>query len=97
MGRFKHEGANIRVDKNGTVVAYMGDDERFDYLYKFVAKNKFRPGKSAAARRHNKKLLTAGDLYVAKFAGTLVPDEANLGDGTLDPVDQERSHRWCPA
>jgi secreted PhoX family phosphatase len=28
MGRFKHEGANIRVDKDGTVVAYMGDDER---------------------------------------------------------------------
>ena len=82
MGRFKHEGANIRVDKDGTVVAYMGDDERFDYLYKFVAKNKYRPGKSAAARRRNKRLLTEGDLYVAKFNGTLVPDDYNLGDGT---------------
>ena len=45
MGRFKHEGANVRVDDDGTVVAYMGDDERFDYLYKFVAKRKYRPGK----------------------------------------------------
>ena len=48
MGRFKHEGANVRVDRDGTVAAYMGDDERFDYLYKFVAKRKYRPGISAA-------------------------------------------------
>jgi secreted PhoX family phosphatase len=89
MGRFKHEGANIRVDKDGTVVAYMGDDERFDYLYKFVARDKFRPAKSSAARRHNKKLLTAGDLYVAKFAGTLVPDDVNLGDGSWLPLTKD--------
>ncbi|MCG1038022.1 DUF839 domain-containing protein, partial [Polaribacter sp. DS7-9] len=39
MGRFKHEGANVRVAEDGRVVAYMGDDERNDYLYKFVSKN----------------------------------------------------------
>ena len=44
MGRFKHEGANVRVDDDGTVVAYMGDDERFDYLYKFVAKRQVPHG-----------------------------------------------------
>jgi secreted PhoX family phosphatase len=86
MGRFKHEGANIRVDENGTVVAYMGDDERFDYLYKFVADRKFRPGRSAAARRHNKRILTSGDLYVAKFSGTLDPDADNLGSGAWLPL-----------
>ena len=86
MGRFKHEGANIRVDRNGTVVAYMGDDERFDYLYKFVAKRKYRPGKSAAARRHNLRILTSGDLYVARFSGTLKPDAYNLGRGAWIPL-----------
>ena len=70
MGRFKHEGANVRVDRDGTVAAYMGDDERFDYLYKFVAKRKYRPGKSAAARRHNLTVLTEGDLYVASSAAS---------------------------
>ena len=40
MGRFKHEGANIRVDADGTVVAYMGDDERFDYVYRFVSRDR---------------------------------------------------------
>ena len=37
LGRFKHEGANVIVAKSGHVVAYSGDDERFDYLYKFVS------------------------------------------------------------
>ena len=83
MGRFKHEGANVRVDANGTVVAYMGDDERFDYLYKFVARRKYTPGNSARARRRNLELLTEGDLYVAKFSGEKQPVEVdNLGAGS---------------
>ena len=86
MGRFKHEGANVRVDADGTVVAYMGDDERFDYLYKFVARRKYRPGNSSAARRHNKLILSDGDLYVAKFSGSMRPDGANLGRGTWIPL-----------
>ena len=82
MGRFKHEGANVRVDANGTVVAYMGDDERFDYLYKFVARRKFTPGNSARARRRNLGLLEEGDLYVAKFDGDGQPANVdNLGGG----------------
>ncbi|GAB3254296.1 PhoX family phosphatase [Kineosporia babensis] len=86
MGRMKHEGANIRVDSDGTVVAYMGDDERFDYLYKFVAKNKYRKGDSRAARKHNLKLLSEGDLFVAKFTGEMQEDNANLGSGTWIPL-----------
>jgi hypothetical protein len=89
MGRFKHEGANIRVDADGTVAAYMGDDEKFDYLYKFVSRRKFRAGGSAAARRHNKLLLTEGDLYVAKFEGVQRDDNANLGTGTWLPLTQD--------
>ena len=36
MGRFKHEGAAGIVSKSGRYVVYQGDDERFDYVYKFV-------------------------------------------------------------
>jgi len=89
MGRMKHEAATIRVGEDGTVAAYMGDDERFDYLYKFVAKNKFRKGDSRAARKHNMKLLTEGDLYVAKFHGKQREDNANLGSGTWIPLTRD--------
>ncbi|WP_250000142.1 PhoX family phosphatase [Actinoplanes sp. M2I2] len=65
MGRFKHEGANVIVAKSGHVVAYMGDDERFDYLYKFVSEKKYRPGD----RKHNLTLLESGTLYVAQVTG----------------------------
>ena len=85
MGRFKHEGANVIVAKNGKVVAYMGDDERFDYLYKFVSDKKYRPGD----RRHNLTLLESGTLYVAQVTGDSPADEIDgtgklPGDGAFD-------------
>ncbi|MEU4422017.1 PhoX family phosphatase [Actinoplanes sp. NPDC024001] len=69
MGRFKHEGANVIVARSGHVVAYMGDDERFDYLYKFVSDKKYIDSKSPWARKHNLTLLESGTLYVAKVTG----------------------------
>ncbi|MFY1618876.1 PhoX family protein [Micromonospora sp. WMMD736] len=84
MGRFKHEGANVIVAKDGHVVAYMGDDERFDYLYKFVSDKKFLKGNSWAARKHNLTLLESGTLYVAKLDQTSAAEID--GSGTL-PAD----------
>ncbi|OYO22070.1 phosphatase [Enemella dayhoffiae] len=74
LGRFKHEAANIAVAKDGRVAAYMGDDERFDYFYKFVSANKMvaasrAAGSRAATARANSDLLDNGTLYVAKFTG----------------------------
>ena len=69
LGRLKHEGANIAVTPDGHVVAYMGDDQVNEYLYKFVSRDTFRPGSSRAAREHNMGLLEHGTLYVARFSG----------------------------
>ncbi|RAZ90122.1 dTDP-glucose 4,6-dehydratase [Mesorhizobium hawassense] len=63
MGRFKHEGAESIVAKDGRVVFYLGDDERFDYVYKFVTAGKFNPNDRTA----NMNLLDDGTLHVARF------------------------------
>ncbi|WP_127498913.1 PhoX family protein [Actinoplanes solisilvae] len=90
MGRFKHEGANVIVAKSGHVVAYMGDDERFDYLYKFVSEKKYRPGD----RKHNLTLLESGTLYVAQVTGDSPAAEID-GSGKL-PSDGafDGSGKW---
>jgi secreted PhoX family phosphatase len=84
LGRFKHEGANVRIAANGKAVAYSGDDERFDYLYKFVSKDTYREGD----RAHNMTLLSEGDLYVAKFTGNSAGEIDGSGalpsDGAFD-------------
>jgi secreted PhoX family phosphatase len=96
LGRMKHEGATIAVARDGRVVAYMGDDERFDYVYKFVSSRRMRRGHSAAARRHNLQLLDDGDLYVARFTGDSPAAEID-GSGKL-PSDGEFDGRgeWLP-
>jgi len=86
MGRFKHEGANVVVNKDGHVVAYMGDDERFDYLYRFVSKKKYRKGDTAKARKHNLRLLSEGDLSVARFYGDGLEDGVSDGTGEWLPL-----------
>jgi secreted PhoX family phosphatase len=96
LGRFKHEGANVIVARDGHVVAYMGDDERFDYMYKFVTDGRYKPGNSRLAREHNKKLLDSGTLYVAKFTGDSPAGEID-GTGKV-PSDGEfdGSGEWIP-
>ncbi|WP_159800786.1 PhoX family protein [Arthrobacter zhaoguopingii] len=95
LGRFKHEGANVTVAPDGRVVAYSGDDERFDYLYKFVSTNPVQPGNTPEARRANMSLLSQGSLYVARFQGNSVPEINGTGalpaDGAFDGVGE-----WLP-
>ncbi len=80
LGRFKHEGANVTVARNGQVAVYMGDDERGDYIYKFVSAKRFDARDNQSARKHNLTLLTEGTLYVARFTDE-APDPAPEYDG----------------
>jgi secreted PhoX family phosphatase len=96
LGRLKHEGANVIIADDGRAVAYMGDDERGDYLYKFVSADTFDPRDSQAAKRRNMQLLTRGTLYVARLTGD--DAEARDGDGSFVPADGEYDGlgTWIP-
>jgi secreted PhoX family phosphatase len=64
LGRFKHEGAETIVNKDGRLVIYSGDDQAMQFLYKFVTARRVDTVNRAA----NRDLLDSGTLFVAKFA-----------------------------
>jgi secreted PhoX family phosphatase len=61
LGRFKHENAACVLAPDGRVVVYMGDDERGEFLYRFVSRDVYVPGGDTST------LLDEGQLYVARF------------------------------
>jgi secreted PhoX family phosphatase len=81
LGRAAHEGAWVAVTKDGRAVVYSGEDARFEYIYKFVSRDKIKPGGFKA----NAELLDHGTLYVARFdaggRGRWIPMRA--GEGPL--------------
>jgi secreted PhoX family phosphatase len=83
LGRLKHEAATTVIASDGRIVVYTGDDERFDYMYKFVSGGKYNRNNRAA----NLGLLDRGTLYAAKFnddgSGQWLP--LVWGEGSLLP------------
>jgi uncharacterized protein len=63
LGRFRHEGAEMMVNKDGRVVVYSGDDAQFEFVYRFVSREVYRPDD----RAHNMRLLSDGVLSVARY------------------------------
>ena len=67
LGRKHQESATCTLTPDGRLAVYMGDDSNFEYIYKFVSRDKVRPGNDAAARAANRDLLDQGTLHVARF------------------------------
>ncbi|QJF51682.1 PhoX family protein [Roseobacter ponti] len=63
LGRFRHEGAETTVSKDGHLVVYSGDDNRFDYQYKYVSGGTITDETAV----FNSPLFSDGTLYVARF------------------------------
>ncbi|HTE18938.1 MAG TPA: PhoX family phosphatase, partial [Armatimonadota bacterium] len=88
LGRLKHEGAWVQKARDGRVVVYMGDDEQFEYIYRYVSTLPWR-----VARRRRLSPLDDGILYVARFKadGTgewlpLQPDNPALAGWSLNDI-----------
>jgi len=76
LGRLKHENAELVEGRGKRVVVYMGDDERFEYVYKFVSADNWK-----SMRARGQSPLDHGTLYAATF-------EAD-GTGTWHPLTME--------
>lgn len=63
LGRFAHEGASPVIARDGRIAVYMGDDDKFEYVYKFISAGRFDADNRAA----NRNLLERGTLHVARF------------------------------
>jgi secreted PhoX family phosphatase len=81
LGRAKREGAAGIINKDGRFAIYSGDDERFDYVYRFVTSGRV----DAANPKANADILDSGALSVARFDadGTLVWLPIVFGHGPL--------------
>jgi secreted PhoX family phosphatase len=81
LGRLKHEAATISLAPDGRVVAYTGDDERFQYIYRYVSTGRYDPRN----REANMTLLDDGILSVARFEadGRLIWMPLIFGAGPL--------------
>lgn len=68
LGRAAHEGAWVAATRDGRAVVYSGEDARFEYIYKFVSRDKIAPaGNGKTAAQANATLLDHGTLFVARF------------------------------
>ncbi|MEP5200385.1 MAG: PhoX family phosphatase, partial [Paracoccaceae bacterium] len=61
LGRFKHENAEVVVNADGRIAIYMGDDERGEFLYRYVSDGYYAEGGDTD------ELMEKGTLYAAKF------------------------------
>ncbi|WP_299612542.1 PhoX family phosphatase [uncultured Tateyamaria sp.] len=83
LGRFKHENAAYALAPDGRVAIYMGDDERGEFMYKWLSRDKYVPGGDTST------LLSVGQLYVAKFNIDMSGEWVALTPAATDMTEAE--------
>ena len=92
LGRFKHKEAEVTVGRGGRAVVYMGDDQRFDYIYKFVSAGNWK-----SMRARGMSPLDEGKLYVASLRHpggcSAAPRAPGGGSGPAPGIRRASAHR----
>ncbi|SEA46685.1 PhoX family protein [Microbulbifer marinus] len=63
LGRFEHEGFTLVSKPGQPIVAYGGDDDEHQFVYRYVSSDIYKPDDFS----HNRDLLIDGTLYAARF------------------------------
>ncbi|SHF18688.1 hypothetical protein SAMN04487965_1578 [Microbulbifer donghaiensis] len=63
LGRFEHEGFTLVSKPNRPIVAYGGDDDEHQFVYRYVSTGSYQPNDFS----HNRELLVDGTLYAGQF------------------------------
>ncbi|UJA20382.1 DUF839 domain-containing protein [Thermoleophilia bacterium SCSIO 60948] len=89
LGRFRHENTAFRHEPGKKFVLYMGDDKTNEGVYKFVSSRRFKRGD----RANNRRILTEGQLYIARWEPEGRRRFATKGD--VEPItDTEGTGTW---
>ncbi len=89
LGRMKHESASPVVAPDGRIAVFMGDDDEFEHVYRFLTARQFKQGRPDVT----KDLLDDGVLSVAQFQsdGTVRWIPLVFGEGLLTPENDFHS------
>jgi hypothetical protein len=96
LGRFRHENIALRAEPGRPLAAYMGDDRRGGYIWKFVSRQPVDDPSDPSSRA----LLDQGTLYVARlcddFAGQWIPMTPESPLRMPEPGMNAMGHVWLP-
>lgn len=88
LGRIHHENAAVRIARDGRVVVYTGDDAPAadGMFFKFVSSGTWSKG---MPRENAMKLLSSGQLYVARWFPEANDPNVQNGHGKWIPLDMK--------
>jgi hypothetical protein len=104
LGRFKHEGAECIVNRDGRLVIYSGDDQRFEFLYRFVTAGRVTPLPNAEQETYAGRIDASGRVRFRhqnlhrRIAEARAANRDLLDHGTLyvAKLDADGGLQWLP-
>lgn len=82
LGRYYHENSATIVEEGKPVVVYLNDDNRSEYVYKYVSDALWSESDRNGGLAAGDKYLNTGALFIAKFSDSSLSDTTPYGTGS---------------